>query len=150
MLPLFITAALLVFAGTIRFGQDQLPDDVEIEDTSNEPNPETEIDHGDLRTVQLKLRDPHALVDQVTGTASVVTLGNVSLAGHHGGIDPVLTDVFGVNIANAEAEHVPNTLAQNASDDIWLFSDAVAELGSQINRMAYQVSALVKVKDPQG
>jgi hypothetical protein len=129
---------LLIFAGTIRFGQDR-DEDID-EDRSNEFSEETEVDEGELRTVQLKLRDPNAQDDHLTGSASVASLGNIYLAGHHGGID-VLTDVFGVNVANA--------LAQNVADDIWLFSDVVAELGSQMNRMAYQVNALVKVKPQQ-
>ena len=59
--------------------------------------------------------------------------GNVYLAGNHGGID-VLPDVFGVNVANA--------LTQQIGGDVWLLSDVVAELGSQMNRMSYQANVL--------
>jgi hypothetical protein len=132
---------LLIFAGTIRFGRDPDTGTDEIEDPMNEINEETEVDEGEQRTVQLKLRDPNAPLDRLTGSTSIASLGNIYLAGHHGGID-VLTDLFGVNVANA--------LAQNVKDDIWLFSDVVAELGSQMNRLAYQVNALVHVKSPPG
>src|SRR4051812_46150366 len=59
---------LLIFAGTIRFGQDR-DEDID-EDRSNEFSEETEVDEGELRTVQLKLRDPNALDDHLTGSAS--------------------------------------------------------------------------------
>jgi flagellin-like hook-associated protein FlgL len=128
---------LLIFAGTIRFGQDAASGGDEIEDPANEINEETEVDDGERRTVQLELKDPNRPRDILTGSAAIASPGNIYLSGNHSGID-VLPDAFGVNTANAAVKEVDG--------DLWLFSDVVAELGSQMNRMAYQVNTLVSRK----
>src|SRR5690348_14412982 len=85
---------LLIFAGTIQFDQDGGIG----EDPSNPPGEEGEVDEGEQRTVQLRLRDPEAQNDSLTAAAAIGSLGSVFLAGNHGGID-VLVDVFGVAVA---------------------------------------------------
>jgi hypothetical protein len=128
---------LLIFAGTIQFDQDGDPG----EDPTNPTGEEGEVDEGQPRTVELKLRDPENADDRLAASASVASLGNIYLQGDHGGVD-VLNDIFGANVSNA--------LAQEQRGDLYLFSDVVAELGSQMNRMPYQVFALVEAAKSVG
>ena len=121
---------LLFFAGSIEFGVDG---DVGEDSINKEVNEEAEVDEGEQRTVRLRLLSSEAGPRTVLGSASVAAPGYVYLAGNHGGID-VLPDVFGVNVANA--------LTQQIGGDVWLLSDVVAELGSQMNRMSYQANVL--------
>ena len=126
---------LLIFAGAIEFAVDG---DSSEDSINAEVNEEAEVDEGELRTIRLRLRDPESENHSVEGSASMAAPGNVFLAGNHGDIVNVLPEAFGVNVSNA--------LTQTVEKDLRLLSDVVAELGSQMNRMPYQVNVLVAVE----
>ncbi len=130
------TNRLLIFAGTVQFDQDGDHG----EDPSNPPGEEGEVDEGEHRTLELKLRDPES-ADGLTASASIAALGSIYLQGNHGGVD-VLDDMFGTAVANAQT--------QDFRSDLYLFSDIVAEQGSQMNRMPYHVVALTGAGKPVG
>lgn len=142
----------LLFAGIARFGQDTNPnapgpgplsDDNEefkfvLEDRSNQFDGSIEVDHGLPRTLELELEmwQQQYLTSKAVGAAAFGALANA-------GLDT--TDPFGAATSDALVDLVDTDPAGHplGQKDFYLFSDVFAEKGNQLNRVAYQATALV-------
>jgi len=140
---------LMLFAGVARFGQDSFviphepgPDAGEDnipEDPDNRFDGSLEVDHGQRLTLQLELHLQQQQFSLLTsqGSAAFAALANAGLdTGNPFGAasDNALIDLTGTS----------PTRQPLGPKDFWLFSDVIAEEGSQLNRLAYQGITLLQ------
>jgi hypothetical protein len=140
----------LLFAGTARFGQDTNPnapgpgpldggaDPDLIEDGWNRFDESIEVDDGNPRTLELELEmwQQQYLTAKAGGSAAFAALASSALD---------TQNPFGTATSNAFVDLVDTDPAGNplGQKDFYFFSDVFAEKGSQLNRLAYQATALV-------
>jgi hypothetical protein len=136
---------LLIFAGTARYGFRERLTDETIESATTEAE---EIDAksapvSEPLTTQITLRDP-ADPDQLSGSTTIVALAETYLAGHNAGVS--LPQFLGVGVQGPRVEQVgtPQSSAPGDPRDLCVFAVVDVERDSQINRLTYQVSALVR------